>query len=103
MSKLYDEMSAHERREILLRVGLPILQGLLSSGQFTERGGDEGEAHVFTYLHGKDWKEDGYRTRLGIPVIEEALMTAERFLLEIEWQVQQEEEARTGDLPQTPP
>jgi hypothetical protein len=48
-------------REYRVSVAVPILQGLLSSGQFTEPPSDGNErAHVKRLDMGANWQKDGY-------------------------------------------
>lgn len=72
-------------KEELLRVALPILQGLLASGHYTVPETDTGVPRVLKVDTGKDWVKDGLYVRKHASIaIDEALELAGELLEQIE-------------------
>lgn len=61
------------RAERLIKIALPILQGLLASGQFTTPGSNQDFPTSVRKDFGPDWKADGFACRFPASAVLEAI------------------------------
>jgi len=61
--------------KFLVSVALPILQGLLASGDYTYSD-EEGNPELKTWAAGDDWKEFGFPKRVMTNAVEDAVSVA---------------------------